>query len=88
MFKLIEAVWQALVAVLVSDQGYDFDLDFDLGFDEYDEAERKAAIASVGVPCGKPHVTPDGTFACGDEGPWCIDCQGEAAEVLLLLDHC
>ena len=58
-------------------------------YDEYYEADRKAALASVGVPCGKPHRTPKGLVACGEAGAgWCPDCVEEAGECLALLRHC
>ena len=57
--------------------------------EEAKSAEFKAALASVKVPCGKPHRTLAGLLAaCGEEGALCLDCGEEAALVLHDLRHC
>jgi len=54
----------------------------------YDEADHKPALASVGVPCGKSHSSLDGKTELCQQGSLCCDCQQAAAECLALLRHC
>ena len=81
MFELLQAVYDSVVGALVRDQYYD-DLDLDLDDlvdDDRARDEARAIWRSLGAPCGKPHVTPDGPALC-DLRSMCIDCQVTIAE--------